>query len=287
MEYREAVAILNQHIFDNDKCYLIEKIATNPERYVGLFRPTKPKAKLIQNLLQSHQIRFGDAMETLIEAMLAGVGFLNLPKRLESSDGDSLSIDQYFTDDEKYFFMEQKVRDDHDSTKKRGQIKNFETKLDILYEEHGDSIIGIMYFIDPDLSKNKKYYLEELEKLRKFYGVDVSLLYGQEFFEYIGYPNLWDNLIEWLTQWKEELPDFPEVNLDLFPAESFSEIKTVKLLFWRKLISNEKIWKDGIVQVIFSEGTTLKLLVDYFSKQEKKSIQKFGSGITRKNRQVL
>ena len=51
MKYAEVVSILNQHIFDNDKHYLIDKLANNPERYVGLFRPTKPKAKSIQNLL--------------------------------------------------------------------------------------------------------------------------------------------------------------------------------------------------------------------------------------------
>lgn len=265
MEYKNAIAILNRHIFEGDKRSLLEKIANNPERYIGLFRPTKPKAKLLQNLLQSHEIRFGDAMESLIEEMLIDVDFSNLPKSLQSADGDSLSIDQYFTNGDKFFFMEQKVRDDHDSTKKRGQISNFETKLSILNEIHGNDLTGIMYFIDPDLSKNRKYYVEELNKLRDFYGIELYLFYGREFFEYIGCPDLWDNLIEWLARWKAELPDFPEINLDLSPHESFQEIKAMRPLYWRKVFENDQLWEDGIIQVLFSDGSTLQLMLEYFS----------------------
>ncbi len=265
MEYKDAIAILNRHIFEGDKRSLLEKIAKNPERYIGLFRPTKPRAKLFQNLLQSHEIRFGDAMESLIEAMLSAVGFSILPNSIVSTDGESLSVDQYFADEETHFFMEQKVRDDHDSTKKRGQIENFETKLNILSEFHGNSLVGIMYFIDPDLSKNKNYYVQELNKFRDFYGIELFLFYGHEFFDYIGFPNLWDNLIEWLSRWKDELPDFPEINLDLSPEESFEEIKTLKPLYWRKIFENEQIWKAGIFWVLFSDGTTLRLMLDHFS----------------------
>lgn len=51
MEYEKFKNILNKQIFDNSKIDLLEKIAKSPDRYVGLFRPTKPKAKILQNLL--------------------------------------------------------------------------------------------------------------------------------------------------------------------------------------------------------------------------------------------
>nr|WP_240658196.1 hypothetical protein [Helicobacter pylori] len=35
---------------------------------LGIFRPTKPKTKLLQNLLTSHEIKFGDAFERLIDS---------------------------------------------------------------------------------------------------------------------------------------------------------------------------------------------------------------------------
>jgi len=282
MNYNEVVRILNQHIFEGEKANLLRKIADKPERYIGLFRPTKPKAKLLQNLLQSHEIRFGDAMESLIQAILADTGFTNLSNRIQTIDGDSLSIDQYFTDGQVHYFMEQKVRDDHDSTKKRGQINNFEKKLDVLSGVHQDNLIGIMYFIDPDLSKNRKFYVQELDKLQSFYSKELYLFYGQEFFEYLGYSELWDDLLSWLAQWKDELPDFPEINLDLTPEESFEEIKALEARYWRKLLSNDKIWSDGIIQVLFSKGATLRLALDYFTQQQTATSQNLKSALQEK-----
>ena len=70
MEYQEFKNIIQKTIFGDSKRDLIEKIATYPERYIGLFRATKPKTKIIQNILQSHEIRFGNALEIIIENYL-------------------------------------------------------------------------------------------------------------------------------------------------------------------------------------------------------------------------
>lgn len=105
---------------------MLEKIAEYPSRYIGLFRPTKPKAKILQNLLQSHEIRFGDPFEKAIEEYLKLKGCEILPKKFTTANNDTLNIDQCFRYKQKVYFIEQKVRDDHDLTKKRGQIQNFE-----------------------------------------------------------------------------------------------------------------------------------------------------------------
>lgn len=105
-----------------------------------------------------------------------------------SESSETLSLDQYFTDGRIYYFIEQKVRDDHDSAKKQGQISNSETKLKILHKKHGPELFGVMYFIDPDLTKNKNHYLQELKKLEEFYGVKLSLFYGKELFDYLQEP---------------------------------------------------------------------------------------------------
>ena len=56
MDYNEFKNIFNETIFEKSKSDLIEKIVKCPEIYTGVFRSTKPKAKIIQNLLQSHEI---------------------------------------------------------------------------------------------------------------------------------------------------------------------------------------------------------------------------------------
>jgi hypothetical protein len=200
--------------------------------------------------------------------MLKSIGFQILSKILVDENGEKLSIDQYFTDGKLYYFIEQKVRDDHDSTKKRGQISNFEKKLELLNKKHGSGIHGIMYFIDPDLSKNKKYYEQELERLKTFYGVELSLLYGKDLFEYLENPDFWENIINWLKNWKNSLPELPEINFDVTPQDSFNEIKDLELRNWRKILDNEKLWDEGIIKAIFREGETLKLLKDFFNNQK-------------------
>ena len=267
MNYDKFCQILNKHIFESEKRELLKKIADRPERFIGLFRPTKPGAKILQHLLQSHEIRFGDAFEELIEEILRECGFEILNKSIVGGNGDSLSLDQYFEGKGIYYFIEQKVRDDHDSTKKRGQISNFETKLETLYKKHKNKLIGIMYFIDPDLSKNKNYYLAELERLSKFYGTELHLLYGKELFDYIGKPDLWEKILAWLKQWKDSLPEIPEIDFDKEPEKSLEEIKDLPIRHWRKILENEKLWTEGIIAAIFRKGETLRLILDYFERQ--------------------
>ena len=264
MNYEIASEILNRHIFDGDKTTLLWNIAERPERFTGLFRPTKPKAKILQYLLQSHEIRFGDAMEELIKAIIRDLGYTNLSPHTQGVEGEDLSIDQYFTDGSRHYFVEQKVRDDHDSTKKRGQIDNFEKKLDTLQKLHGNKLIGIMHFIDPDLVKNRNFYFQKLSEYSEFYNVELHLFYGAEFFTFLDQPNLWDDLIDWLKQWKNALPELPEISFDSTPEASFQEIKELENRTWRKLITNDRLWDQAIMSALFKEGTTLSLLLEHF-----------------------
>ncbi len=71
----------------------------------------------MQNLLQSHEIRFGDAFEKLIEEYLIENNFTILDNNFTDSAGNRLNVDQFFKKNNHYYFIEQKVRDDHDSTK--------------------------------------------------------------------------------------------------------------------------------------------------------------------------
>ncbi len=270
MDYENFCLILNKHIFEGEKRELLKNIAERPERFIGLFRPTKPGAKILQHILQSHEIRFGDAFEELIGEILKELNFSILDKSIIGENGDSLSLDQYYEGKGVYYFIEQKVRDDHDSTKKRGQISNFETKLETLYKKHKDKLVGIMYFIDPDLSKNKNYYLLELKRLSEFYGVKTHLLYGKELFNYLGKPDLWKQILSWLKQWKDNLPEIPEIDFDKTPKESFEEIRELPIRHWRKLLENEKLWTEGIIKAVFRKGETLKLIVNYFNKSDVK-----------------
>jgi hypothetical protein len=267
MEYTLFKNTFNEIIFDKSKKDLIEKIADNPSRYIGLFRPTKPKAKILQNLLQSHEIRFGDAFELVIEKYFEQKNYELLPKRYKNREGKDLNVDQCFRKNKKTYFIEQKVRDDHDSSKKTGQIDNFEKKIEILIDTYGDkNLEGYFYFIDPDLVKNRNYYQNALIKLSKDYGIKLYLCYGKELFDTILEPQIWTDIIKNLTLWKSELPDLPEINFDKDSKHSFEEIKDISPSIFRKLFDNETIYNE-ILMTIFPEKKTLKLLLQYFKEK--------------------
>jgi Holliday junction resolvase-like predicted endonuclease len=160
---------------------LIEKISNYPDRYVGLFRPTKPKAKILQNLLQSNEIRFGDALEILFETYFEQLGFTVLEKRI-GGGREYLDLDQIFRNEKFVYFIEQKIRDDHDSTKKCGQINNFEKKITALLKTYKETELKCYtYFIDPSLTKNKRFYTQELEKIHLDYNIHLSFVMEKNF----------------------------------------------------------------------------------------------------------
>jgi len=272
MQYTKFKNIFNETIFEESKAVLIEKIAKYPSRYIGLFRPTKPKAKILQNLLQSHEIRFGDAFEEIIEEYLKEFGYEILNKRFVNSDDDELNLDQCFKDKNAVYFIEQKIRDDHDSTKKRGQISNFEKKLNEMVNKYGEkNLVGIFYFIDPDLQKNKNYYKTELEKMARDYGVKIYLSYGVELFDFLQQGKIWSEILKYLEQWKKEIPDFPETNFDINAENSFEEIKNLSPALYRKLFQDDNIFNE-IILTIFPEKKTLRLLLDYFKKKSSEKV---------------
>ncbi len=277
MDYSKFCEILNKYIFEGEKRELLKKIADHPERFIGLFRPSKPGTKILQHLLQSHEIRFGDALEKLIEEILKGLGYLILPKSITTANGEQLSLDQFFTDGKNYYFIEQKIRDDHDSTKKRGQIANFEAKLEELFKIYENKLIGIMYFTDPDLMKNKNFYINELNRLKEYYKVPLYLFYGKELFEFLQSSDYWEKLINWLIKWKGSLPEMPDINFDTKPQESFEEIKDLEIRYWRKLLENKKLWEEGIIRAIFRSGETLKLILNYFLAQTSAPYQRLST----------
>ena len=131
LEYNTFINKLNETLFEGSSADLLNKIVSSPDRYVGIFRPTKPKTKLIQNITQSHEIKFGDALENIFEDYFRALGFEMLPKRLyarETKDNKDYDIDQLFKKENIIYLIEQKVRDDHDSTKKVGQFSNFRSE---------------------------------------------------------------------------------------------------------------------------------------------------------------
>ncbi len=78
-------------------------------------------------------------MEKVIAKWLEHYGCQRLDDRIEVG-GEKMKCDHYVSSPDQCFYLliEQKVRDDHDSSKARGQWRNnFVPKVRVLYRKHG------------------------------------------------------------------------------------------------------------------------------------------------------
>lgn len=85
------------------------------------FRLSSPKIKLIQNISQSREIKFGNIIEKLITKYIKKLGFQILPNDISTKDLEhTLKADLLFkVNDKKIYLVEMKIRDDHDSAKNK------------------------------------------------------------------------------------------------------------------------------------------------------------------------
>lgn len=264
MQYDEFKQKLQGRVFGDDLNYdILRTVLKNPERYIGLFRVTNAKTKLIQNLTQSCEIKFGDFLEEVLTQYISDMGYQILPKNIGyDEEGNSLSADQVFIKDSQIYLIEQKVRDDHDSTKKRGQYLNFIKKIRALKNQYpNQKIIAGMWFTDSSLIKNKKYYQENIETNTDDL-LTLHLWYGQEIFSQLFMRmDVWEELISHLKKNKSErskdilsVPDFDdsdEIRLAL------QRLKVNEPSLIRNLLSN----KDKFVELrkeLFPTGKNLQ-----------------------------
>jgi hypothetical protein len=268
ISYDEFCERLRQYVENGKDFYLslLETVIDSPARYCGLFRLSNAKTKLIQNVTQSTEIKFGDFFEDLTTEYISKLGFRNYPKDLgNNSAGDRLNVDQLFSDDNgNYYIVEQKMRDDHDSTKKRGQYENFHKKVDLVRKKLPNiHLIASMWFVDDGLVKNKNYYLGEM-KADHFINTELHLYYGGEFFNSLkGGKDVWDEMLQALKKYRidnannnVEIPDFGSSDA------IYNALIHLDTRHWIKLNSNNEKY-NLLRDELFSGGDNIEKATEW------------------------
>lgn len=265
ISYAEFKTRLNERIREDIdfNLELLETVINNPRRYTGILRISNARTKLIQNVTQSREIKFGDFMEDIVTDYIGRMGYINLDKNIgKDKNGDALSADQVFRKDNTVFLIEQKIRDDHDSTKKRGQYDNFRKKYTLLRNRNPNCLIdATMWFIDDGLKKNKNYYKSEAIK-RSLERVNIRILYGRELFsELFNQEEIWRELCSHLMQNKmersQEVLEIPDFDTSTEILEALIIIKNKEPRLYAKLISD----KPEYIQLraeLFSTGKNIQ-----------------------------
>lgn len=147
MDYKDYEDIFQKYLLLDKKEY-INNLAL--ERIITPFQIIPFKEKIYQNYLTSINIKFGSALEEIFHRYLTFKGATFLNRRcIPGKD-----CDQLFTYKGKTILIEQKVRDDHDSSKKVGQLENYLFKKQSLPK----NALCCCWFIDDNFSKNYNFY---------------------------------------------------------------------------------------------------------------------------------
>ena len=253
ISYEDFKAKLDAKITSDDDFYyeLLVNVIKYPLRYTGIFRLSNAKTKLLQNVTQSHEIKFGDFLEDIVTEYLAIVKYNNIDKNIGADEeGNQLSADQIFEKNSTYYLVEQKIRDDHDSTKKRGQFDNFRKKCLRLKRTYpGSPVIAVMWFIDDSLMKNKKYYEDEIKKNQEE-NVEMHIAYGGALFTdgLLKHPEVWDELCRHLSnnksERKEEVLSIPDFDTSPEMRQALNRLQQENPTLLKKLLSDSPQYKQ-------------------------------------------
>lgn len=212
------------------------KVCKNYKRIGTNFQVVSFEDKLKQYHSTSMGILLGNALEVIIREYLVDKGAILLPEDYVRG----MKCDQIFSFCGKIVLIEQKIRDDHDSTKKRGQVLNYVSKKDQI-NEINEEVKSTMWFIDPFFQKNQKFYREEIGD-ELLYGEEIELFF-KEVFQDDRCKGFFKELENFVAKQRETL-----VSLNLVDATvDYKELTPRELLD----ILSDEYNKEGIAKHLF------------------------------------
>ncbi len=271
----ELVNVFSKYIFDqasvNYKQHIIinalDKIIKDKKRIIGFLRFQTIKEKLTQCISQSYEIKMGYILEDFFEKLF-GFYFNDLCKIV-----NGFKCDQLFEDENYVYLIEQKIRDDHDTSKRGGQVENFVQKIAALEQicnQKNKKLKACMWFVDINFKKNKSFYTERLSHISNEYTEEVSLYYGRSIIDYLfGNTEIWDSFVENFIATKTAYASdisgaINEYDFDNDPDEFVfrnlirKQIKTMINLFYSEDYAEVR-------QALFSNNVMLNKIKEYFA----------------------
>lgn len=263
MEYKKFKEILDKQM-GNTEIEALKKISVEPERFISKYRFLTPKEKINQFISQSKEVRFGKFLESIFHYFFEEYGAKYLERR--SEDG-LLEFDHLFEINNKIILIEQKIRDDHDSGKKRSNVANYKNKKIYLKEKYKDKdFLSCMWFVDDTLSKNKNYYKKEIGSNQLFYGKEL-ILFLLNIAE-LKWENIWLDFFNYINQYQNErFSNESSYIIDINNVNNDWSIFTIQDII--NIISNETI-KNQFLEIFISKNDIKYIFLDIIKKSTKK-----------------
>ena len=203
MDKKRIKEIFDKH-FSKLGEYFDEKVIQNKDKLFNDFYriPLTIKDLISGTIFNTCNIRYGDFLEEIINEFLMENGV-----NISLVDKKKGNYDLLFKIDDILYVGEIKIRDNHDSTKKQGQISNLIEKASLQKEKNPNiKVIAIFFFIDPNEKKNGKFYLDQLNLcVEKHIFDDGKVFYGDEIFKELGFYKEWNKLKNEITNFNINL----------------------------------------------------------------------------------
>ena len=208
---------------------------------------------LMYNTLNVRQIILGSKVEEIADSVVQEVlGFEVLPKEVTYTKKNGKKkvgkADHVWrTTNEDVYVVEQKLRDNHDNTKKDGQVADFNAKVKAFRDLYPNkNVVGVFWFVDDTVKVSRK-------TLQKTLIENSTVRYGCEIFHDIDDGCLAFEKI--LNEIENRRNDDLVINFDTDPDLYFNDLvlSTDDNVFLEKFMTNEKV-KKYVLPVISPEG---------------------------------
>lgn len=292
---------MNSYVPTNFVKTTLKKLANDSSRLLGSLHANSFELGSIVSYGYSRNNSYGNAIESVFSTILEDNGWKIEPTKyyLDNVDKNklkvhvpsnkkSIAVDQVFSNDNYFVFIEQKIRDDHDTSKAPGQFENYELKFRILNEIVSDkTVIGIMWMIDSDFSRNKKFYEndEHMGKMKKEFDGRNYLVYGKEIDDILNKyassdKEYFDTFNSFLKLWHSKTSAVPELNFDRFAHSVSNALDSLNEKELVELFTNNRIIQEAF-PIIFPNRESLKTY------REKLVLKHDTNIITKKDKKAL
>lgn len=258
MEYSKFKEILDKHLIIDDKTTFVKSLVHTKDaamRLMSGFKITSLESRITSKYLTSIQIKLGDALEDVFKEYLKEKGVNFLPRNFVT-DKD---CDQIFTYNGITFLIEQKIRDDHDSSKKEGQITNYNIKKQTIAKKV-NNYATCCWFIDPDFEKNKKYYSSVLNENELYYGKEIEYFLSEIVFHDNRCNGFFDELITYLEKYSNEFSILDLTNLTI-NYKDFTVSELYRLL-------QSKTYINKVSQIFFNNNIPFAEIYNYITSKQ-------------------